>query len=81
MFAAKVLSRNFPDGFTAYDAEGQWFDDYSNRTVREQTKVVIVAVAANVDIASAVKAVMDTYRRQFHQLSVGVISETSCAAF
>jgi hypothetical protein len=80
-FAAEVLTPNFPDGFTAYDADGQWLNDKANRIVRERSKVVLVAVDPDADIAKHVAAVTDAYRRRFRQISVGVISETACAAF
>ena len=80
-FAADVLTPNFPDGFTAYDADGQWRNDTRHKIVRERSKVVIIATDPGSDMAQRLTAVTDAYRRQFHQLSVGVISETSCAAF
>jgi hypothetical protein len=80
-FASEVLTPNFPDGFTAYDADGQWMNDKLHRIVRERSKVVIIAADPGVDIVQRLNAVTDAYRSQFHQLSVGVISETACAAF
>jgi hypothetical protein len=80
-FAAEVLTPNFPDGFTAYDADGQWLNDKLHKIVRERSKVVLVAVDPAADVAQHVATVSEAYRRQFHQISVGVISETSCAAF
>jgi len=80
-FASEVLTPNFPDGFTAYDADGQWMNDKTQRIVRERSKVVLIAADPNADIAKHVAAVTDAFRRQFRQLSVGVISETACAAF
>lgn len=80
-FAANVLTPNFPDGFTAYDADGQWLDSAHNAIVRERSKVVIVAASADADIKSRITAVSLAYRRTFRQISVGVISENACAAF
>jgi hypothetical protein len=80
-FASEVLTPNFPDGFTAYDADGQWMNDKLHRIVRERSKVVIIAADPGADIVQRLAAVTDAYEKQFHQLSVGVISETSCAAF
>ncbi len=80
-FAAKVLTPNFPDGFTAYDAGGQWLNSETRGIVRERSKVVIVAVPSDASVAARIAAVSDAYRAQFRQLSVGVITETACAAF
>ncbi len=80
-FAAKVITPNFPDGFTAYDGDGQWMNGETHRIVRERSKIVLIAAVPDGDIAQRIQAVMDAYRGQFHQISVGVISETACAAF
>lgn len=80
-FAAKVLSPNFPDGFTVYDAEGQWLDKATNKIVREPSKVVIIAAEESPDLVKRIDAVTDAYRKRFHQMSVGVISEPVCASF
>jgi hypothetical protein len=79
-FTSKVLTPNFPSGFTVYDAKGQWMTG-DVVVIRERTKVVIVAVDAGGNVAKSIETVRDAYQKQFHQLSVGVISETSCAAF
>lgn len=79
-FATRVLTRNFPDGFTAYDADGQWLNK-AHRIVRERTKVVVIAAELNPTFATRLAAVTDAYRQEFHQLSVGVITQSECAAF
>jgi uncharacterized protein DUF3574 len=80
-FAAKVLSRYFPSGFTAYDGEGQWLDPATGKIVRERSKVVVVAANDDETFAGNIGLATDAYRKAFHQHSVGVITETACAAF
>lgn len=80
-FAEQTLSVSFPDGFTAYDADGQWFDPATHEIVRERSKVVLVAVPGAKTLARKIDAVSSAYRAQFHQQSVGVIVESACAAF
>ena len=79
-FASDVLARSFPDGFTAYDGDGAWRDP-SGATIRERTKIVTVAIRDSRQLSSRVRAVSDAYRKRFHQQSVGLITETVCAAF
>jgi hypothetical protein len=80
-FAESVLSKEFPDGFTAMDGEGQWRDPQSGHVVREPSKIVLIAAEESPAFASRLRDVMDDYRARFHQQSVGVITRAVCAAF
>ena len=77
-FAGRVLTPAFPDGFTEYDASGQWRDARTGRLVREQTRVVQVFGTAP---AASVAGVTAAYRAAFRQVAVGVVSQEACAAF
>jgi len=80
-FTARTLSRYFPAGFTAYDGAGQWMDPNTHRIVRERSKVVVVVVGDDANFAKNIAAVTDAYRSAFRQQSVGVVTQTACAAF
>jgi hypothetical protein len=80
-FAATVLTKDFPDGFTVSDGEGQWRDPQTGAIVREQSKIVLIAADNSPALAAKLGDVVDAYRTQFHQQSVGVITRTVCAAF
>jgi hypothetical protein len=80
-FAAEVLSRDFPNGFTAYDGEGQWLDPSTRTMVREPSKIVVVAERNDEVFVRNVRQAVDAYKRAFRQHSVGVITQTACAAF
>jgi hypothetical protein len=80
-FAAGVLSRDFPDGFTAFDGEGQWLDPSTRTTVREPSKIVVVAAKDDENFVRNVRQAVDAYKKAFRQRSVGVITEPACAAF
>jgi len=80
-FAADVITPAFPDGFTVSDGEGQWRDPASGEIVREDSKVLTVAVAETPALAGKVKAVMDIYDKEFDQTSVGMTTEAACGAF
>jgi hypothetical protein len=77
-FADKALTPAFPDGFTVYDALGQWRSPRDSRIVREKTLVVQIDGAVS---PASVQAVSEAYRTQFHQVAVGVVSTQVCAAF
>ena len=77
-FASRTLTPAFPDGFTTYEAAGQWRDPATGGLVREHTRVVQVFGAGSFKRAGQVTA---SYRRRFHQLSVGVAEAEFCAGF
>ena len=80
-FAARVVTPNLPDGFTAFDASGQWMNPATHRISAEPTKVIIVAVPDAPSSARAIKTIEDTYKAEFHQQSVGETVAPVCAAF
>lgn len=77
-FAAGTLTPAYPDGFTTYEAAGQWRDPTSQRLVRERTRVVQVFGAGSLAHAGQVAT---AYRQRFHQQSVGIVEEQACAGF
>jgi hypothetical protein len=80
-FAAKDLTARFPDGFTVFDARGQWLNPQTGVIGREASRMVRVAVPAGADMAPRVEAVSAAYRTRFHQVAVGVVSAEACARF
>ena len=80
-FAAKVVTPNLPDGFTAFDADGQWMNPNTHGLSRERTKVVIVAVPNASVAATAIARIKDEYRQRFAQISVGTVVHPVCGAF
>ena len=80
-FAAQAVTPNFPDGFTVFDADGQWQNPVTGIIGRERTKILLVAAKRSPDLASRLTAVIEAYKTRFHQQSVGLITHDSCAAF
>jgi uncharacterized protein DUF3574 len=80
-FAAQTITPNFPDGFTVFDGEGRWRNPKTGYIASDRTKIVLVAVKREPDLARRLAAVIDAYRTKFHQQSVGLITRDSCAAF
>jgi hypothetical protein len=80
-FAADTITPNFPDGFTAFDGEGQWRNPQSGHIAHDPTKILLVAAKRDSDLAGRLAAVIDAYKTRFHQQSVGLITRDSCAAF
>lgn len=80
-FVARELTPRFPDGLTTTDALGQWRDPASGKIIREESKRVEVVLPGNTDDETRLAAVVDAYKRQFHQRSVGLIMRAACVSF
>ncbi|HKW52899.1 MAG TPA: DUF3574 domain-containing protein [Stellaceae bacterium] len=80
-FVERVVTPNLPAGFTVVDGEGQWQDPASGQIIRDPTKVLIAAAPASAQTAAAIDTIKETYKRQFKQRSVGMISHAGCADF
>jgi hypothetical protein len=80
-FATSVLSKEFPDGFTVIDGDGEWRDPAIQSVARERSEILIVAARKSPDLASRVSRVRDTYARMYRQASVGVVSYDACGEF
>jgi Protein of unknown function (DUF3574) len=80
-FVAQTVTPNFPDGFTVFDGQGQWRNPRTGHIVRDPTKILLIAMPRSAELAHRLTAVIEAYKAQFHQRSVGVITRDSCAAF
>jgi hypothetical protein len=80
-FAASVIAKAFPDGFTVTDGEGQWRDPVTQAVKQESTKILTVAAVQSADFASRISRVRDAYSRLYRQTSVGVVTYGACGEF
>jgi hypothetical protein len=80
-FTARVVTPNFPDGFTVFDGEGQWRNPQTGAIGHDATKILLVAAEPSIDLAPRLNAVMEAFKARFRQVSVGLITTPSCAAF
>jgi hypothetical protein len=79
IFLRDEVTRRFPDGFTVWQAEGQW--QTPDGTIdREQSKVLLL-VHSDTDAArQSVRAIIQAYRKAFDQQSVLWENARVCAA-
>jgi len=80
-FLAREVTPRFPDGLTVLDAVGQWRDPDSGRIVREPSKLVMIVMPGKADDQAHLDAVIQAYKRQFHQQSVGLTLQSGCVLF
>jgi len=80
-FTTSVIAREFPDGFTVTDGDGEWRAPSSQSVTSERTKILIVSEAKSSDLASRVSRVREAYARAYRQASVGVLTYDACGEF
>jgi hypothetical protein len=80
-FVDRVVAPNLPDGFTVLDASGAWLSPEGHRTMREPTRMLLVALPDSADALARIQRIREAYQRQFHQELVGMIVQPGCAAF
>lgn len=80
-FVVHSIAPVFPDGFTVQDGAGEWRNPKTGQVVRERAKVLTVAAPDSAGLAGKLRSIADAYRRDFHQMSVGIVTSRACAAF
>ena len=75
-FANEVLTREFPDGLTSWEADGQWRGG-DGRIVAEHSHVVFVYGASD----AAIDRVVAEYKKRFAQESVMRVNAPCTARF
>jgi len=80
-FLAREVTPRFPDGLTVINASGQWRDRERNKVVREPSKVVQIVLPGAADDEEKLAAVIEAYKREFHQQGVGLIVRPACVRF
>ena len=79
-FAARTITPNFPDGFTVFDGDGQWRNPQTGHIAGPHQNPGYRGQARTRSRAG-LAAVIDAYKTEFHQQSVGIITRDSCGAF
>src|ERR1700691_6168686 len=70
----------FPNGFTVYDAYGQWLNPRMHAVIRQPTRIIVIATADVPEVRVKIAEISEEYKRHFHQQSVGVLSGAGCGA-
>ena len=80
-FLDDTIAANLPNGYTVLDANGGWMNPITRKTVKEATKVVVVALPEVADSRASIDRVRKSYQVRFRQQLVGVTVEHACGAF
>ncbi|AIY43352.1 hypothetical protein LT85_4194 [Collimonas arenae] len=80
-FMAEVVTPRFPDGLTTWDTRGQWRDEASGKTIREDSFVIRIVAAETPETLTRLAQIRSAYTSQFHQDAVGLLFSHTCASF
>lgn len=80
-FVAREVTPRFPNGLTVIDASGEWRVRRRGATLREPSKLIEIVLPGRSDDQNRLDAIVAAYKRQFRQVSVGVIVQSACVAF
>jgi len=79
-FLNEEVTPRFPDGLSVVDVAGQYRNP-AGQISRERSKLLVVIVPDAPAHLPKVQAVVEAYKKQFHQLSVLHVERAVCAAF
>jgi hypothetical protein len=80
-FLAAEVTPRFPGGFTVIDAKGQWRAPGSDRTSKERTKLLMIAMPPGADNGARLDQIVAAYKTRYRQQSVGLIIRPACVSF
>jgi non-canonical (house-cleaning) NTP pyrophosphatase len=80
-FLDQEVTARFPDGFTAFDAYGQWRDHGAAQPERLATKVIVVLHEDNTQNNANIEAIRLAYKRITGDLSVLRLSQPADVSF
>jgi Protein of unknown function (DUF3574) len=80
-FLDTIVTANLPNGYTLLDGNGGWMNPGTHQTVREGTKVLLVALPESPDSLTAVNRIRTAYQVMYQQQLVGMTVEHACGEF
>nr|WP_315448744.1 DUF3574 domain-containing protein [uncultured Pseudomonas sp.] len=80
-FLDKEVTPRFPDGFTVFDAYGQWKDHRAKEPERLSTKVIVVLHENSAKNEGSIEAIRLAYKRITGDLSVLRLSQPAAVSF
>ncbi|WP_158258675.1 DUF3574 domain-containing protein [Rhodopila globiformis] len=80
-FLDDSVTVNLPNGYTVVDASGAWMDPTTRRTIKEASKLLIVALPVTPLSLAAVNRIRNEYQSRFRQQLVGMTVEPACGSF
>ena len=80
-FLDTTVTANLPNGYTVFDAKGGWMNPATRVTIKENTKVLLVALPEGPDSLAAINRIRTAYQIKYRQQLVGMTVEQACGVF
>jgi hypothetical protein len=80
-FIDEEVTPRFPDGLTILAGQGQYRDMTRGVLVREQAKLLVIALKDEPEGRAKLAAIAEAYKQRFNQQSVGTILRPACISF
>jgi hypothetical protein len=80
-FIDEEVTPRFPDGLTILAGQGQYRDTTRGVLVREQAKLLVIALKDEPEGRAKLAAIAEAYKQRFNQQSVGTILRPACISF
>jgi len=79
-FVREEVTSRFPQGFTVWEARGQW-QSPNGHISRERSKVLLLVHSETTPVRDSIASLIASYKRRFQQESVLWETAAVCAAF
>lgn len=76
-FLSEIVTPRFPDGFSAWQASGQWRSS-SGEVIREPSYILDLVHPDNVTLSKAVQEIIASYKTRFRQEAVLRVKTHTC---
>lgn len=80
-FLADTVTPRFPDGLTVIEASGQWRQRSTGKIVSEPSTILEIVTDGTAEDARKFEEIRSAYKTRFHQESVGLVTNRSCASW
>jgi hypothetical protein len=80
-FLGASVTPNLPNGYTVFDANGGWMNPVSHGTIKEASKVLLVALPRIPQSLAAIDRIRTAYQVRFQQQLVGMTVQQGCGSF
>jgi Protein of unknown function (DUF3574) len=80
-FLDDTVTANLPNGYTVVDADGAWMNPITRKTIKEGTKLMLVALPVTPGSFASINRIRNEYQVRFQQQLVGMTVQQGCGAF
>ncbi len=80
-FQDDTITVNLPQGYTVVNATGAWMNPVTHQTIKENSRILVVALPESADSLAAISRIKTAYQIRFNQQRVGMTVNRACGSF